>query len=860
MSERKIKLPKPFKGFEEAANDFYCLLANICEKIGITDGDTFGTATDNGDGTNTSNFPDGTSACNLACPPEGTAAGAIPKLQPDGSISWLEDQNTTYDFPPFTRVVDDLVVIVNEVDTDGGASTQVLNQTIEDVFKDVDTLDVSQFSGSVSNGMVTITHSAGGNTSNIQFPLGVSSISTTSNPDGSTTLTYVDGAGNTQTAGVIPAGDISSVTSVTNPDGSVTYTHTAGGVSIPWTISPQVDSGSFSQDVTTGEISHASSSGTTGTANVAVIEDSDPDVSTITDFAGRVLTACKNLFKWNSVVDEDGRTHDASSCTDALELHRTLNVGDPHDNSTGNGDISVAAMDSNHSTTSGAGNGVQRVTTDHDSAIVSSQNTTVDGLFSAAVAARNSETTGVASLTTGLHGTNQPVRTVNIEPTDAGAQTATFTYFNGLNAGSRSILGGLGNSIGGGDYNLNLSSTVAFIEDGTGNNILGSRLAVIEGRSSFSTLMNATDSRVYTDNPVGFQGNRGLILGANSGVIKNAEITTIVGAAISGSTGAITSHPNASIQSLESTIPTYNEGRASGIYSGASNSIKSKNGVILGGEFSIIEGVPDPQTTGTTYPTAANTPPTCNGSLIGGNYRTRVAHSSTVAFTGYGGEGPEPIHESTAHGQFTAAFDNGYRLYTNTQMGVGVEIPRNGTAWVVISDPEKKTKISEVSGALEILDNVGFYNFEYKQAAKKRKFAGVKKVKSFEFSAECKAKLEVLENQKDSAIAELSEKDEDFEKKVKELEKEFRASAKAIREEKGSCKEFTSEIDQFEGSEENQINAGVMADEWAKATGLGYNDGKTVNYNDVVGVLGAAVKELSAQNKALEARLEALEA
>lgn len=533
------------------------------------------------------------------------------------------------------------------------------------------------------------------------------------------------------------------------------------------------------QSLLTAPASSASSDGTTTTVNIG-------------DFS---FDVCDVLNKFTSFQDEDGRSSTAGSCSDTQLLHRSLNANDQNTGSTGIAGLSVAAIDSDHSTTSGDGTGTGAVTTDHDSAVVSAQNSAVDGFYSAAIASRSTTTTAIASLSMGQHALVNLNRTVGVEPTAAGAQTVEVGFTDGLNNSDRSLLGGTRAGIADGDQNFNFSENSAII-DGTRNTMINAFNAII-GTGCNNSTMIGSGGHMFTDSPTGNQGTHGLLLASNGAVIKNSELTGIICNGQTGAGGGVTAHPDASIQTNNTSLYSYNEGKASLIASGLSNSIKSGSSAILNGDLNIIERTPDAQTTGTTYPTAPNLPTTCLGSLIGGNYRTRVAHSAVVAFTGYGNEGAEPIHQSTAHAQFTAAFDNGFRLYTNTQMSSGVELPRNATAWSTISDPEKKTNISPIENPLELIEAVDFYTFNYKDSAKKRKFLGKKVVGD-------------------------------------------------------------SEIDEFESVDEDQLNAGVMADQWAKL-GFGFADGKTVNYNDVIGVMGAALKEVIAKNKELEARIASIE-
>ena len=136
--------------------------------------------------------------CVITCPPVGAAPGTIPKHDGNGGILWEEDDNTEYNFT-FQRAGDALVI-----DVDDNQGNDVFDNVLEDVFLDTDTIDISQFNGSVLNGIATIAHNAAGNLTAFSFPLGVSDITTVSNANGSTTISYTDGAGNTQVAGVIP--------------------------------------------------------------------------------------------------------------------------------------------------------------------------------------------------------------------------------------------------------------------------------------------------------------------------------------------------------------------------------------------------------------------------------------------------------------------------------------------------------------------------------------------------------------------------------------------------------------------------------------------------------------------------------
>ena len=254
------------------------------------DTDTAGSLSSNGDNTSTVSFPDGTTGCFIECPPAGIADGARPTHVGGGVVWQVPDADAEYDFS-FSRVGDDLVLSVT--DTTGTNSlngTNTFNESIQGVFTDNDTQDTSVFSGSVNSGLVNLSHEAGGVTTPVQFPLGVSAISTTNLPNGATQINYIDGAGVLQVAGVIPAAaeddDSGNVTQVTNPDGSITSSHIPSGLS--WTTSP-VSQGGFSYDANTGVTTETDSNGVVRTTDTNVFNSAGDEGGAITSPTSTVV-------------------------------------------------------------------------------------------------------------------------------------------------------------------------------------------------------------------------------------------------------------------------------------------------------------------------------------------------------------------------------------------------------------------------------------------------------------------------------------------------------------------------------------------------------------------------------------------
>ena len=204
--------------------------------------------------------------CVITCPPIGAPAGTIPKHDGNGGILWEEDDNTEYSFT-FDRASDALVI-----DIDDNAGNDIFNNILEDVFLGAESLDVSQFTGNVMNGIVTISHDASGNATTFSFPIGISDISTVSNANGSTTISYTDGAGNTQVAGVIPpdlsgmANDNNNGTNTTNfPDGSSACSISCPPIDTPQTFVPKHDGAGGV--VWVEDVAGSSNTGTTYTFN-----------------------------------------------------------------------------------------------------------------------------------------------------------------------------------------------------------------------------------------------------------------------------------------------------------------------------------------------------------------------------------------------------------------------------------------------------------------------------------------------------------------------------------------------------------------------------------------------------------------
>ena len=159
-------------------------------------------------------------------------------------------------------------------------------------------------------------------------------------------------------------------------------------------------------------------------------------------------------------------------------------------------------------------------------------------------------------------------------------------------------------------------------------------------------------------------------------------------------------------------------------------------------------------------------------------------------------------HQTTADGQFSVRASS----VEFTRVGGGTASLTAG-GWVTTSDPDKKQNINILEGAEAgaELDKIKAYTFTYKGENKKRNFKGKRKVMSTEIDS-----LDFVE------------------------------------------------FDEFEDTDEDIVYAGIMADEFAE-TKFGMGDGKTANYNDIVGLLLAERHSNKEIIKSLTERVSQLE-
>jgi len=787
------------------------------------------------------------------------------------------DENTRYDFN-FTRSGDNLVYTATP--NDGGAP---YTQTIQDVFVDTDTLDVSQFSGTVSNGIVTINHSSGGNSSNIQFPLGVSSVATNSNPDGSTTITYVDGEGNTQTAGVIPTGSESSVLTTTNANGSVTYTHDAGNGDAPvsWTVfPPTIDTNCCTTDLRlnptggvagtpvyeaeitdlisgaasviaapAGVSSDANNSLTVGAdglpyyndvdivtevtqnasgawevtengvlvetitdttiadtnTNASIVNNADGTV-TITNDAGQTWTSgvtassgCPDTFA--SITDEDARNVSASGCGDDITLHRTLNVGDEHTSSTGNGDISVASLDSNHS----ASGGVVGVTTDHNTLIANSLSSTATGAGSTVVSSWESTASGVNSF----------VASSTFSTSVTGNFSTAINAGSGLNEGDYSSIYGWrafnygdGSFVNGGNRYVGTGSSAenrlngSFVYGRDAKNLNTGDYTFTRNNFLFgdNSFVDNNLNSVCFGATIESGGSHNFAFGNNSTISLASGTTSSTGATLTGANQAIGSQITIEIDTLNDTELDSRAGdgglgRSTGL--GYAHLIESSQATSIGYRGHVLPG-----------------------------------HRNAMVLSG-NNQASSPPTTSTGLATLTALFPGGYTFWTNNAQTVGVTL--TGSGWVSTSTRDSKKNFADVGSVIEAVENT------------------LPKAESWQYDAELTKVVGVEEVE-----YEYTDIDESIQREIEELESES-ADTSEKRKELSERLKITKKVTRKKNiiSEEQPIFIGYMAEDFSK---LGYGSStQGIEPLQLATIALEYAREVKYINDELTSRIEKLE-
>lgn len=101
-----------------------------------------------------------------------------------------------------------------------------------------------------------------------------------------------------------------------------------------------------------------------------------------------------------------------------------------------------------------------------------------------------------------------------------------------------------------------------------------------------------------------------------------------------------------------------------------------------------------------------------NNNLFGGAIDAN--HNSNTMFSQYDINAAANPLTSIINHQFSARFQNGYRLFTNLGMSTGAELVAGATSWSVLSDRNTKENIRNNTYGLKELMKLGTYTYNYK--------------------------------------------------------------------------------------------------------------------------------------------------
>jgi hypothetical protein len=119
------------------------------------------------------------------------------------------------------------------------------------------------------------------------------------------------------------------------------------------------------------------------------------------------------------------------------------------------------------------------------------------------------------------------------------------------------------------------------------------------------------------------------------------------------------------------------------------------NGTVASGVGSVAMGVGGQATAGSAFAAGWYTTASGHNSTALGNWAS--TNGQTGAFV-LGDFSVASNVSASARDQFTARFQNGYRLFTNSALTAGVALAPGGGAWQTVSDARKKTAFRAVDG------------------------------------------------------------------------------------------------------------------------------------------------------------------
>lgn len=349
--------------------------------------------------------------------------------------------------------------------------------------------------------------------------------------------------------------------------------------------------------------------------------------------------------------------------------------------------------------------------------VVSGATSNRAGLFSAAIGGFDNEALSQQSVIIGGQGN---VTSTNLEPSSfrsviAGGVLnliAAPDAFIGAGGANEIHGGGAGSAIlGGGGHFIDARSSVIFGGDqntvrGEGSFVGGGRDNVIDG--SLSAVIGGFDNITQSQQSIvlGGQANTVLVDGESSSfrsVIAggNVNSTTAPDSFIGGGGSNIISAPGAAIVGGGGNSVS---GRASVVAGGEQNQSSGDESFVAAGRDNIAGGL------NSTVLGGMRNEATGDRSVAGG-YRAKALHDGSFVWA----DTTDADLLSTASNQVVFRASEGFRLYTNSEMNLGVELAPGGTSWTTLSDENAKTAISSIdrTAVLEQVLNLGISEYSY---------------------------------------------------------------------------------------------------------------------------------------------------
>jgi uncharacterized coiled-coil protein SlyX len=326
-------------------------------------------------------------------------------------------------------------------------------------------------------------------------------------------------------------------------------------------------------------------------------------------------------------------------------------------------------------------------------------------------------------------GNNRGTNAVDLQTSRGNASQVASGNYSFIGGGVYNTASGLMSSVAGGQLNL-ASGQLSFVGGGDSDTASGSNSFVGGGNKNIAS--NSYSSVVGGQSNLA-SGNSSSVVGGQSNLASGGY--SFVGGGIKNianfSYSAVVGGYQNSASGILSFVGGGDSDTASGYGSfvggGYKNIASGNSSFVGGGSTNLASGVYS-AIVGGQFNLASN-----SWSFVGGGRNdTASGSSSAVIYGAYlntdsktgavmiGDYSTTTSTKATANNQFTARFNGGYRLFSNSGANVGVQVSSGGNSWSSISDSTKKEnfKPADEEKVLESFRNFRLGSWNYKDQDK----------------------------------------------------------------------------------------------------------------------------------------------